>query len=196
MATLPKVRFSVPRDLTQLTDRLNAFISQWYSQLAPLVAAPAAAPTTQSIPTPLPTVNGSALTFGTHQNQLTSWAGIQAGKGVTIGPDDSGKYVLVSSILSYDLPFSASPFTIPVFSGWLFVDAKADAAADFIANLPPATGSQNIVVGKKMDANVHNIAFTPDNMDTIDDVNAAYTLSAQYGSVSLRDAALGKWRLF
>lgn len=195
MPTLQKIRFSVPKDLTQLTDRLNAFVEKWYSQLSPVVAAPAAAPTTQSIPSPLPTVNGSALTFGTNSNQLTSWAGIEAGQGVTIGPDRSGKYVFISTIANYDEPFTASPFTIPVFSGWLFLDAAAGPGADFIANLPPATGTQDIVVVKKMDANPHNIAIRPNGTDTIDDLNAPFMILDQYYSYGFRDAALGKWRI-
>lgn len=193
MPDLQKIRFSVPRNFPELIDRLNRAFQVWHSQLTadpPIVTTPTAGVNA------LPTVNGSALTFGTHQNQLTSWAGLAAGAGITIGPNDSGKYVLISAAANYDKASSASPFTIPVFGGWLFLDANASAGADFVANLPIATGSQNIVVVKKMDANAHNIAITPNGTDTIDDVNAAYTISTRYGSVSLRDAVLGKWRLF
>jgi hypothetical protein len=196
MPTLQKIRFSVPRTLAELTDRLNSFADKWHNQLTAALNSTPAPTTSPQVATPLPTVNGSALTFGTHSNQLTSWASLAAGKGITISPQDTGKTVLVSTFTSFDEDSSASPFIIPIFSGWTFLDAGAAVGADFIAGLPPAIGSQNIIVVKKMDAGAHNIAVTPNGTDTIDDVNAAYNISLQYASISFRDARLGKWRVF
>jgi hypothetical protein len=77
-----------------------------------------------------------------------------------------------------------------------FLMASASAGADFVAVLPAATGSGNLVVIKKMDANAHNIAITPTGADTIDGVNAAVNITLQYDALRLIDAGVGVWLIW
>ena len=70
---------------------------------------------------------------------------------------------------------------------------SASAGADFVFNLPAATGTGHVAVIKKMDPNAHNIAVTPNGTDTIDGVNAAVDVSIQYDTVTVCDYALGAW---
>ena len=69
----------------------------------------------------------------------------------------------------------------------------AAAGADFVLNLPAASGGGNIVVVKKNDANAHNIAITPSGTDTIDGVNAAVNISLQNDALRLIDSGVGTW---
>lgn len=88
-------------------------------------------------------------------------------------------------------PIGASPFAIPAGKN-VFLEASASAGADFIANLPPATGSGFIVIAKKADANAHNIVVTAAGSDLIDGL-ATYTITVQYAAITLVDLAARVW---
>lgn len=70
---------------------------------------------------------------------------------------------------------------------------SSSAGADFVFNLPAATGTGNVAVVKKMDANAHNVAVTPNGTDTIDGVNAAVNISVQYDTITVCDSGTGAW---
>lgn len=88
--------------------------------------------------------------------------------------------------------FRQSPFKIPVLRNQ-FIPASAGAGADTILVLPKATGSTNLVIVKKMDANAHNIVVNPTGKDTIDGTNAADTITAQFNFVRYLDYLAGAW---
>jgi len=71
---------------------------------------------------------------------------------------------------------------------------STDPAADFIFNLPVATGSGNVGVIKKVDANAHSVVITPNGTDTIDGVNATVSIAAQWSYVKICDAQAGAWQ--
>lgn len=87
---------------------------------------------------------------------------------------------------------STTPYTIFGGDNWLIL-ASATAGAAWIGNLPPAIGSLDMIIVKKMDANAHNVAVTPNGSDVIDGVNAALDITVQYDNVRLIDYASGAW---
>jgi len=75
--------------------------------------------------------------------------------------------------------------------------ANSSAGADFIFNLPVATGTGDALIVKKVDANAHNIAVTPNGTNTIDGVNAAVNLTTQWVPVlRLIDSTAGAWSVW
>lgn len=88
---------------------------------------------------------------------------------------------------------SQSPFTAKFNE---FIAASAGVASDTNINLPHATGSQRIIVIKKIDAGIFNVNAVPSGTDTIDGVNAPYPNSTQYQSFNLKDFAPGVWLIF
>lgn len=89
----------------------------------------------------------------------------------------------------------ASPFSVPAASE-TFIFASASSSADFIVNLPPATGSKDKIVIKKMDANAHSVDVTPNGSDTIDDSNSPTSITIQYDAIRLIDYTTGKWAIW
>jgi len=94
-----------------------------------------------------------------------------------------------------NVPFSASPYTIVLSTNTAFVGANANATTDFIANLPPALGTQLSIIVKKLDSNAHNIVVTASGTDTIDG-SATYSLTTQYQFVRLIDSSQGVWLIY
>lgn len=72
---------------------------------------------------------------------------------------------------------------------------SAGVSADFIFNLPPAIGSGNVGIVKKVDADAHSVQVTPNGTDTIDGENAAIPIADQWAYVKLCDAQAGAWQL-
>lgn len=72
---------------------------------------------------------------------------------------------------------------------------SAGAGADFIFNLPPATGSGDVGIIKKVDAGVHSVIVTPNGTDTIDGSNSTDPIASQWAYVKLCDAQAGAWQL-
>ena len=70
---------------------------------------------------------------------------------------------------------------------------SSSAGADFVFNLPVASGSGSVGVIVKIDSNAHNIAVTPNGTDTINGVNAAVNVSVQWDSVTIVDVGSGAW---
>ncbi len=131
---------------------------------------------------------------------------LTAGTGITLTDAGAGSTLTIASTPNTAPIFGTpqvktitdSPYTIATSQN-VFLDASASAGADFIANLPHATGSGFIVVVKKTDANAHNVAITPDPIrgtDTIDGLNAARNLANQYDAHALIDVAAGKWDIW
>lgn len=96
-----------------------------------------------------------------------------------------------------------SPFSVPVMPN-TFVAASAGASADTVINLPPTTGSQDIVTVKRIDNNYpHNIVVTPAGSDTVDGLTPSSsppmyqgTLAVQYQSITVLDYKMGQWLIF
>ena len=63
-------------------------------------------------------------------------------------------------------------------------------------NLPAATGSANVGIIKKVDANAQNVNVVPHGTDTIDGVNATVNITLQNGFIQIADAASGQWQTF
>lgn len=144
----------------------------------------------------LDTGSGGAITISN-----TGVLAILAGAGITIGGAPSNPSVSATTPTSRALftpqvkTIADSPYTIATAQN-VFLDASSSAGADFIANLPAASGSGFIVVVKKTDANAHNIAITPNGTDTIDGLNSARNLANQYDAHALIDVATGKWDIW
>jgi len=104
------------------------------------------------------------------------------------GPAGLGTLIVVTKA------FGASPFAAALSpqAGTVF-RCSAGAGADFVFNLPAATGSGQWCVIKKMDANAHNIAVTPNGGDTIDGANAAVNVAVQNDALWLCDTVAGAW---
>lgn len=121
--------------------------------------------------------------------------------GVTIGGDGETTAIFLiiktGEMIVIPLAFAASPYSavLNAYQMTLYL-ASSDAGADFVFNLPAATGSGQIAVVKKMDANAHNIAITPNGTDTIDGVNAAVNIALQYDALRLVDSAAGAWSIW
>lgn len=73
---------------------------------------------------------------------------------------------------------------------------SAGTAAPFVFNLPPATGSANVAIIKKVDSNAQNVNVVPNGTDTIDGVNATVSISSRNAFIQLADAATGQWQIF
>ena len=86
-----------------------------------------------------------------------------------------------------------SPFSVPNTHPFYFLGASSSAGADFVANLPAATGSGNVLTIKRLDATAHTVTITPNGTDTIDGVNASDFLSRQYVAINYIDFAVGQW---
>ena len=74
---------------------------------------------------------------------------------------------------------------------------KGSAESSFLQRIgksaAQAAGSGNVAIIKKIDANAHNIAVTPNGSDTIDGVNAAVDIAIQWSVLRVVDAASGAW---
>lgn len=146
---------------------------------------------------------GIAVTPVTGGSQISNTGALSllAGSGITVSTPTGNITVSATAPSALRLfvpsvqPFVSSPYAIPASQN-TFLAASADAGADFIADLPAATGAGITVVVKKMDANPHNIAVTPNGSDTIDGVNAADNIGTQYNSNSYFDLAAGQWAKF
>ena len=117
--------------------------------------------------------------------------------GVTIGGDGNGTPLfsfVLSSFLVVTNAFAASPYSATLEEQQVtYFRCSSSAGADFVFDLPAATGSGNVAVIKKSDANAHNIAVTPNGSDTIDGVNAVANISIQYSVLRLVDVTTGAW---
>jgi len=105
-------------------------------------------------------------------------------------------YSPTGQMLRVVLAFATSPYNAVLNKNQItFFRVSSGSGADFVFNLPPATGSGDIAVIKKMDANAHNIAITPnpDTADTIDRVNAAVNITLQDDVLRIVDSAVGEW---
>ena len=100
---------------------------------------------------------------------------------------------LSAPYVQLDAAFAASPYSVPVGAN-LMLTASADVAADFTANLPPATGSGYTVIVAKGDSNAHAIVVHPNGSDTINGLNADVAINDQFDDVRLVDKAAGVWR--
>src|SRR5216684_1560096 len=134
----------------------------------------------QNIPILAPTVDGTVATF------------------VSAVPDIEWKaLVSAAQFRLITLAFAASPYAAALSATQITLYmASSSAGADFIFNLPVATGSGNAAIIKKMDANAHNIAVTPNGTNTIDGVNAAVNVSLQYDILRLIDSGTGAWSVW
>lgn len=88
-----------------------------------------------------------------------------------------------------------SPFQAVLSINTSFYACNASAGADFILDLPAAMGTQLTIIVKKVDANAHNIVITAAGSDTIDG-SSTFSISTQYISVNLIDAAVGTWLIY
>ena len=130
---------------------------------------PAPTPVTQSV-----TVDGFTITGDGNSSPLTGT-------------------VLASFVITTNA-FGASPYTATLTQlRTSYYRCSSSVGADFVFNLPAATGSGDIAIIKKLDSNAHNIAVTPNGSDTIDGVNAVSNISIQYSTLQLVDAASGAW---
>lgn len=110
------------------------------------------------------------------------------------GNSDPLTGTVLAAFVVTTLAFGASPYTAtltPLRTNEY--RCSASSGADFVFNLPAATGSGNVAIIKKIDANAHNIAVTPNGSDTIDGVNAAVDIAIQWSVLRVVDAASGAW---
>jgi hypothetical protein len=126
--------------------------------------------------------------------------GLIAGSGIEITGDWPDQTISATgggasaAMILMPLPFADSPYTAALSAdAWTLFMASSGASADFVFNLPAATGSGEVAVIKKMDGNAHNIAITPNGTDTIDGVNAVLNIVPQYATVTLVDSGEGTW---
>ncbi len=135
----------------------------------------------QTVPILAPTVDGTVATF-------------------VLGVPDIEWKALVSAaqFRIITLAFAASPYSAVLSATQITLYlANSSAGADFIFNLPVATGTGDALIVKKVDANAHNIAVTPNGTNTIDGVNAAVNLTTQWVPVlRLIDSAAGAWSVW
>jgi len=93
--------------------------------------------------------------------------------------------------------FAASPYTpAPTANVINFYLVSASSGAPFVFDLPPATGSFDMIIVKKMDANAQSVNVTPNGTDTIDGVNAAVDITIQYDVLRLVDGSTGAWSVW
>ena len=127
----------------------------------------------------------------------SSNSGLVSTDGVTIGGNGVASPIfsfVLSSYLIVTVSFAQSPYSATLEEQQVtYYRCSSSAGADFVFDLPPATGSGYVAVIKKVDANAHNIEVTPFGSDTIDGVNAASNISIQYDFVKLVDVASGAW---
>lgn len=91
------------------------------------------------------------------------------------------------------LGIAASPYSAVLSAtAWTLYAVSASAGADFIFNLPTATGSGEVAIIKRMDANAHNVVVKG-TASTIDGSSAPTNIGGQYASVRLADYAAGQW---
>jgi hypothetical protein len=105
----------------------------------------------------------------------------------------TGKFTALS-LGAKTLVFADSPYSANAGES-TFYEAPASAGSDFTFNLPPATGSGQIIIVQKVDANAHNIVINPNGADTINGANSAVnsTITLQYDVTRLRDSGVGTW---
>lgn len=134
----------------------------------------------QTIPILKPTVNGTVATYVASVPDI-EWK----------TPSNAAVFLVVT------LPFASSPYSATLSPSQITLYlANSSAGADFIFNLPAATGSGEAAIIKKMDANAHNIAVTPNGADTIDTVNAAVNVTTQFAVLRVIDSAAGAWSVW
>jgi len=92
-----------------------------------------------------------------------------------------------------DVAFASSPYAIPPGAN-LMMTGNSDVAADFVFDLPAATGSGYQIIVAKGDANAHAVIAHPSGSDTINGLNADVAVNDQYDDVRLVDKASGVWR--
>ena len=133
-----------------------------------------------------PTGTAGRFYFATDTNTLFEDNG--NGQWIPIGGSASTFRII-------NLPFVDSPYSAVLTTQATLYRASASAGADFLFTLPPATGSGELAVIKKMDANAHNIVVGPNGTDTIDGANSAAnsTITIQYDDVRLVDSGAGTW---
>ena len=103
-----------------------------------------------------------------------------------------------NSIVPFQLPPTGvgngqSPYT--VLGTDVFIAASSGSTSNTTINLPVATGSGRTIIIKKIDANAHNVVVMASGSDTIDG-SASFSITLQYQSISVNDAAAGSWFIF
>lgn len=119
--------------------------------------------------------------------------------GITIGGNGTDTPIFLQEPVLFAVrSTSTSPDAVTATD--FYILASSSAGADIVENLPasvgPVNGRTRIIYFKKMDANAHNVAVTPNGTDTIDGVNAPVNLTTQYSAVALLDGSAGAWSLF
>ena len=109
---------------------------------------------------------------------------LQAVRSADVSPKFSGLSLKIVSIDDTDSPYSilASDYTI-----------RADATSGVVtANLPAATGSGRIIRIKKIDNSANAVTLAAAGGETVDGAASA-SLTDQYSTLSVQDAAAGVW---
>jgi hypothetical protein len=135
-------------------------------------------------------IHGNAAAVTAAGEQIASIS-VGGGGGGGSGSGSLSTMLIVNKVIA-DSPFAA---TLSALQYTLF-QCSASAGADFIFDLPPATGSGEVAIVKKMDANAHNIVITPNGTDTIDGTNATVSITIQMDAVKLVDSAAGAWSVW
>ena len=174
-------------------NQLNKIFDSIEASISP--AAPASVPSA-AVPTP----KNPGLVNAIQAEVVAPTSSVNTKSGTVsvaahVSPSPGGVQQAVPLFTVIDEPFAASPYAIafPSGGGNILLEASAGSAANFIANLPPATGSGYLIIVKKEDANAFAIAITPNGSDTIDGVNAAVNITTQFDTLQLIDDGSGTW---
>lgn len=119
---------------------------------------------------------------------------VQAGSFTAVDDVFVGRS-LATNGLQFSVQVGAGPSTqtLPA-TGVVFL--RCDTTPGLMTiNLPPATFSGVTFIFKRISGGGNNADITPDGADTIDGVAAAYSLVAQYDSVTLVDTNIGEWSI-
>jgi len=90
------------------------------------------------------------------------------------------------------VPQASCPYTV-LSTDVLLLVGTTTLTANCVVNFPAATGTNRVIMVKKMDTGAFSVAATPSGTNTFDGVNAAVNVAIQYEELGFVDYVSGKW---